>query len=89
MTLDVDTPMRGRTEVIDEFGACTHTHTHKWHIYFIYTLYSVYNRYIYNIHIYTYTDAYTFYICLFEILVKGNTCAFFLPVAFDLSAMSG
>ena len=25
MTLDVDTPMRGRTEVIDEFGACTHT----------------------------------------------------------------
>ena len=47
MTLDVDTPMRGRTEVIDEFGACTHTHTQVVYILYIYTLYSVYNRYIY------------------------------------------
>lgn len=70
---------------------CMHAHTHTSGIYILYIHYIVYiiGVYIYNIRIYTYTDAYTFYICLFEILVKGNTCAFFLPVAFDLSAMSG
>ena len=40
MTLDVDTPMRGRTEVIGEFGACTHTHTQV--AYIIYIHYIVY-----------------------------------------------
>ena len=60
MTLDVDTPMRGRTEVIGEFGACTHTHTSG--IYYIYTLYSVYNRYIYIIYTYTHIQMHIHFI---------------------------
>jgi hypothetical protein len=48
MTLDVDTPMRGRTEVIDEFGACTHTQVaYILYIYnYIYTLVYIIGIYI-------------------------------------------